>query len=57
MTNSQHLADRLRAHARLYRRIAEETWSETKAAELIRLAEECARAADAIAETDNPDAA
>ena len=55
--NSQQLAERLRAHARLYRHIAEQTWSETQAAELVRLAEECARAADALAEKDTPDAA
>lgn len=56
MPNSQQLAERLRAHARLYRHIAEQTWSEDKAAELTRLAEECARAADAIAQNDNPGA-
>jgi 3-methyladenine DNA glycosylase AlkC len=58
--NSQQLAERLRAHARLYRHIAEQTWSEIKAEELIRLADECTRAAEAAeaAETKNkPDAA
>ena len=55
--NSQQLAERLRAHARLYRHIAEETWSEDRAEELMRLAEECAHAADAIVQKDKPDAA
>jgi len=49
VTDPQHLAERLRAHARLYRHIAAETWSEDKARELVRLADECVRAADAIA--------
>jgi hypothetical protein len=46
--HARDLADRLRAHARLYRHIAEETWNEDKAQELMRLADECAVAADAI---------
>jgi hypothetical protein len=46
-------ADRLRAHARLYRQIAEETWSEDRARELVRLAEECTRMADAVAAGDD----
>jgi hypothetical protein len=45
----KYLADRLRAHARLYRHIAEQTWNEDKAAELVHLANECTQAADAIA--------
>jgi hypothetical protein len=49
VSNSHYLADRLRAHARLYRHIAEETWSEDRAQELARLADECTQAADAIA--------
>lgn len=49
MQNPHHLADRLRAHARLYRHIAAATWSEDKARELERLADECARMADAVA--------
>lgn len=49
MPNSHYLAERLRAHARLYRHIAAETWSEDKARELVRLADECTRMADAIA--------
>jgi hypothetical protein len=47
--NSKYLAERLRAHARLYRHIAEQTWSEDTAEELGRLADECAHAANAIA--------
>jgi hypothetical protein len=46
--NSRYLADRLRAHARLYRHIAEEMWNEDKAQELVRLADECTYAADSI---------
>jgi hypothetical protein len=46
--SAHYLADRLRAHARLYRHIAEEMWNEDKAQELVRLADECAYAADAI---------
>lgn len=49
MPNSRYLADRLRAHARLYRHIAEEMWNEDKAQELVRLADECIYAADSIA--------
>lgn len=56
MPNSKYLAERLRAHARLYRHIAEETWREDAAQELVRLADECTRAADAIA-TEGPDGA
>jgi hypothetical protein len=48
VTDPRYLAERLRAHARLYRHIAEETWSEDKAQELVRLANECTYAADAI---------
>ena len=53
--NSRYLADRLRAHARLYRHIAEETWNEDKAQELVRRAEECTFAADSIAAGAPPD--
>lgn len=49
MQNPHYLADRLRAHARLYRHIAAATWSEVKARELVRLADECARMADTVA--------
>ena len=48
MPNSSFLADRLRAHAQLYRHIAEEMWNEDKAQELERLAAECSYAADSI---------
>lgn len=57
MPNSQQFAERMRAHARLFRQIAEETWSESAVAELVRRAEECERAAEAIAKTEKPDAA
>lgn len=57
MPNSKYLAERLRAHARLYRHIAEQTWSEDKAAELVRLADECARAAKVVAASDDDDSA
>ena len=46
--NSSYLAHRLRAHAQLYRHISEEMWNEDKAQELVRLADECAYAADSI---------
>ena len=49
MPHARYLADRLRAHARLYRHIAEEMWNEDKAQELERLADECAYAADSLA--------
>jgi hypothetical protein len=55
--NCENLAERLYAHARLYRHIAEQAWSETRARELHRLAEECTRAAAALAGKDEPDAA
>jgi hypothetical protein len=58
--NSQQLAERLRAHGRLYRHIAEQSWSETKAEELLGLADECTRAAEAaeaVAQKNKPDAA
>jgi hypothetical protein len=54
---SEQLAELLCAHARLYRHIAEQTWSETRAQELIGLAEQCTRAADTFAHKDRPDAA
>lgn len=57
MPNSEQLAKRLQAHARLYRHIAEQTWSETRAEELIRLAEECTKAAEELAKKHDPDAA
>ena len=48
MPTSHYLADRLRAHALLYRHIAEEMWNEDKAQELERLADECIYAADSL---------
>jgi hypothetical protein len=45
MLESSKIAERLLAHARLYRQIAGATWNETRAAELKQLAEECERAA------------
>lgn len=39
------VAERLRAHARLCRHIAEQSWSEETASRLGRLAEACTRAA------------
>jgi len=55
--NPNYVAERLRAHARLCRHIAEEIWSEQKAVELLRMADECTRAADIIAAgtADDPD--
>jgi hypothetical protein len=45
VSQSSKIAERLLAHARLCRQIADATWSETTAAELERLAAECERAA------------
>jgi hypothetical protein len=42
------VAERLRAHARLCRQIAHESWNETTAIELTRLADQCIEAADNI---------
>lgn len=54
--NSSKIAERLLAHARLCRQIAEETWSEDVAQKLSRLADECARAAaDIASEPEQPD--
>lgn len=39
------IAERLRAHARLCRQIAEESWSEDVAVRLAELADECTQAA------------
>jgi hypothetical protein len=47
VSNSSKIAERLRAHARLCRQIAEQSWSEEVAARLGQLADECSRAADA----------
>jgi len=43
--NASKIAERLLAHARLCRQIAEATWSEEVAQKLGRLADECTRAA------------
>ncbi len=43
------IAERLRAHARLCRQIARESWNEEMAVELTRLADQCLEAADNIA--------
>jgi hypothetical protein len=45
VANSSRIAERLRAHARLCRQIAEQSWSEEVAERLARLADECSRAA------------
>jgi len=42
------MAERLRAHARLCQQIAHESWNETIAGELNRLADQCLAAADNI---------
>ena len=46
--SASKVAERLRAHERLCRQIAQETWNETIAGELIRLADQCLEAADNI---------
>lgn len=53
MANTDKIAERLRAHARLCRHIAAESWSEDTARKLDTLAQECARAADEIAPADD----
>ncbi len=40
------VAERLRAYARLCRQVARESWNESIAVELARLADECLEAAD-----------
>jgi hypothetical protein len=48
VANSSKIAEGLRAHARLCRQIAEQSWSGEVAERLARLADECSRtAADA----------
>ena len=42
------IAERLRAHARLCRQIARESWNEVIASELVQLADQCMEAADNI---------
>jgi hypothetical protein len=44
--NSSKIAERLRAHARLCRQVAEVSWSEEIAMRLGRIADECSRAAE-----------
>ncbi|MFN3658893.1 MAG: hypothetical protein ACK4UO_16720 [Pseudolabrys sp.] len=44
---SSKIAERLRAHARLCRQVAEECWSEEIAANLCKLADDCTQAAAA----------
>lgn len=55
MSQSSKIAERLQAHARLYRRIARQSWSEETADELVRLAQECDRAADEACPTHEID--
>jgi hypothetical protein len=43
------IAQRLRAHARLCEQIARECWNEVTAEKLKRIAQECSRAAAAVA--------
>lgn len=45
VSHSAKIAERLLAHARLCRHIAEQSWSEETAHKLDRLANECVRAA------------
>jgi hypothetical protein len=44
--NALRIAERLRAHARLCRQIAEVSWNEEVAGRLRRLADDCSRTAD-----------
>ena len=45
MSSAAHIAERLRAHARLYGHMAEQAWSEDLALEFRRMADECNRSA------------
>jgi hypothetical protein len=47
------VAERLLAHARLYRHIAEQSWSEEDARQLGALADECTRAAAELTPSDS----
>ena len=49
VADADKVAERLLAHARLCRHIAEQTWSEDAARDLKQMAEDCIRAADQIA--------
>ena len=51
---TEEVAERLRAHARLCRQIAHESWNETIATELARLADRCMAAADNIEPEPGP---
>jgi hypothetical protein len=46
VSNASKIAECLRAHARLCRQIAQQSWSEEVAERLGQLADECSRAAD-----------
>lgn len=48
------VAEQLRAHARLCRQVARESWNETIAVELSRLADQCIEAANNIAPESRP---
>jgi Leu/Phe-tRNA-protein transferase len=50
--HASKVAERLRAHARLCRQIAEQTWSEEISQKFRRIADDCTRAA---AEADGED--
>lgn len=50
VADTSEIAQRLLAHARLCRQIAEVSWSEDVAVRLGRLADDCTRAAAAAAE-------
>lgn len=51
---SSKVAERLLAHARLCRHIAEQSWNEETAHKLGQLAKECTRAAAALAQDGDP---
>lgn len=51
---ASELAERLRAHARLCQQIAHESWNETIAGELKRLADKCIKAAENIEPEPRP---
>jgi hypothetical protein len=55
VSHSAKIAERLLAHARLCRHIAEQSWSEETAHKLDRLANECARAAAELLPDDEND--
>ncbi len=53
VSHAARIAERLIAHARLCRHIAEESWSEDTAHKLDTLAHECERAAAELAPADS----